>query len=190
MIEFHFEKAPALRWEQLIESRIERSSVVACVKRGAVTATLFYDRQDHKFSLQADVPACDHGGLHDCELRRQHGGMALVFMQMNLGGLPMATGHAYLRGKLLVARLKAGYEFSFPVDPGAPHFERLLGQRARASGARNWQPALEVAAQRAKRPEEADDFSEMDLKRLRGEIAIHESQSMRDARSSDRRWRT
>ncbi len=77
MMEFHFEKAPAVSWEQRLESRIERSAVVACVKRGAVTATLFYDEPEHKFALQARIPASDHGVLSACWVNA-HGLRALV----------------------------------------------------------------------------------------------------------------
>ena len=194
MMEFHFEKAPAVSWEQAIASRIARSAVVGCAKTRSVIATLFYDDADREFSLRVHVLASKQDELHSCELREQHGGMALVFMQMNLGGFPMATGHAYLKGNLLLARLRTGYEFTFQVDPHAPHFVPLVVRRRRGPTLSTWRPAsrpaFQVVPQRAMGSDDADDLSEMDLKRLRGEIAIHESQAMRDSRNSERRWRT
>jgi hypothetical protein len=161
-MEFHFEKAPTESWEQTIENRMQRSVVVGRAKSKTASARLYYNPADQKFCLLLHTLVGHQDERFDCELRDQHGGMALVFLRINHGGFPAAVGHAVLRGKQLVARFKAGHTLLFQVDPSAPPFERLRTQQAGGMAAPSGAPGGE-----------ADDFSETDLKRLRGEIAIH-----------------
>lgn len=162
VMEFHFEKAPAESWEQTLENRMHRSVVVGRAKSQAASASLYYNAAEQKFSLLLHSAASHRDEHLDCELREQHGGMAIVFLRINHGGFPAAVGHAVLRGKQLMARFKAGYTLLFAVDPYAPQFERLVVQRANGK-----------AARRTPQAHDSGDFSETDLKRLRGEIAMH-----------------
>jgi hypothetical protein len=167
MIEFHFEKAPEISWKDTIKTRIQRGRAVALVNTTAVNARLYYDAVDNKFALQVYVMDLKQPKLLDCELRRQRGGLEMVLMHPNYGGVMITVGNGQLNGSRLSVKLLRGASFFFQVDPCAAHFLQL-GKPGRVGSAAPTAHAPNAS------DEDAQDLSVADLRRLRGEVAIHE----------------
>jgi hypothetical protein len=162
MIEFHVEKAPAVSWEDAVKHRIQRGQMVALADTPALLARLHYDAVDDRFALEAEVMALRETRLFDCELRQQHGGMALVFLHPNYGGVPVAVGNGQLKGHRLFTKVNKVGTFIFQVDPNAACFLPLRKPHT----ANSVQPPAALDG-------DAKDLSAADLQRLRSEVAIH-----------------
>ena len=192
MIEFSFAKAPDAPWEEVIKARIARSQEVGRAKmKSAAAATLYYDTVDDRFTLAIRTFAFKKMDYFDCELCVREGIASLVFLQLNDGGAAVHVGHAYLKRNQVVARVKpGGYTFVFQVDGQAAHFASLQHPSSSARGQLSPPPTKSTTQSLLLDPptlsevsppertvdsmDDADDFSEADLMRLRGDKPIHE----------------
>jgi hypothetical protein len=166
MIEFTFAQAPEVPWKEVLQNRMERGVEVGRAEMPTTAAaTLYYDAVDDRFVLELKSLTGERLELFDCEVRPQAGGMAIVFLRLIDGGAAVPTGHAYLRGKQLHARLRARFAFVFQVDRHAPHFAALAGKAHTI--------AIQAAPHASEVHDAVEDLSEADLKRLRGDKAIH-----------------
>jgi len=175
MIEFTFAKAPEVPWNEVLQNRVERGVEVGRAEMPTTAgATLYYDAVDDRFVLELNSLTGERLELFDCEVRPQAGGMVIVFLRLIDGGAAVPTGHAYLRGKQLRARLRARFAFVFQVDRHAPHFAAMAGKPKAI--------AKQVPVPDAR--DAVEDISEADLKRLRGDKAIHLPKQTRRATRS------
>ena len=182
---------------QELDVRMQRSQLVGSSTRGAHKAALFHDRQEDKFTLLVKPGAEDEAILYDCRIRSHWERQAMVFGHKTKTGSFISAGHAHLQGKTLGIKLTNGFTFEMEVDDSAPHLQPFVLQGTQpvqlpvgdANKARDestdqrithpWRRNARGNRRRgqdedrqAPRPDNGEDFTEEDLKRLRGEIPI------------------
>lgn len=192
-----------------LDDRIQRSEAVGTITLKKGSAALFYDPRDCKFTLVEKMPEVEAANVFDCVPREQWGRTVMLFGHATNTGGYIASGHATLNGKVLTIKLATGRFYRMDVDSELPHLqpfyqeekpkvvkEASAGQRQKnpsrgpkgprshsrdhAEGTDSTQAPVQ-ASQNAYRDEESEDFTEEDLRRLRGELPL--------ATKAKKKWR-
>lgn len=191
-----------------LDDRIQRSEAVGAITLKKGSAALFYDPRDCKFTLVEKMPDVEAANVFDCVPREQWGRTVMLFGHATNTGGYIASGHGTLNGKVLTIKLATGRFYRIDVDSELPHLQPFFQEEkprppkeANAGPRKKLPPrgpkgpqgrrdfnegdapvqATDNESNDSHRDEESEDFTEEDLRRLRGELPL--------ATKAKKKWR-
>ena len=185
-----------------LEARLAASEAVCSVTLEGRSGALFFHAETGKFTFLEKVGEAQEVHIFDCVQREQWERQVMVFGHETTTGGFIASGHGTLTGNKLAVRLANGHYYRFEVDPSLPHLapfhvapedarerapapkrqEKRGGKPGRepregqGPEGRSRDNVVNLPSARGARDEadseENEDFTEEDLRRLRGEVPM------------------
>lgn len=177
-----------------LDARLQRSEVVGAVTLEKRSAALFHDPTDSKFTLVEKLANVEEASVFDSIPREQWGRLVMLFGHATNTGGYIASGHGSLTGNTFSIKLASGHHYRFEVDATLAHLQPYFveapapkpktrpvhARKADDAGPREARPphpprrapARTAAPATHDAGGEHEDFTEEDLRRLRGEIPL------------------